>query len=148
MITEHIPADIVVQALVAAGLCGRPGTQEARDSGWVATVNQQIDNPTQAITVYSEGGTRDGRYTRGPVVEHPGLQFRVRAEDDPKAYAKIAALGNWADNVLRQVVQFSGVAYTVQAVSRSGPPIRLGLDDTKRRIVYVLNATVTLALKE
>ena len=145
---SNSPADVLRYALIALGLgiLPVPGTNYTATS-WPTSTGQELDSPDNTATTYDTTGIKDGRsMTDGDVVEHPGVQVRVRATDDPTAQTQAWILANAVDRLIIGTNLTIGThTYTIYAVSRKGNPARLSQETpTSRRPVWTFNVTVTL----
>lgn len=83
----------------------------------------------------------------GAQIEHPGIQIMVRSQVFLDVWKKTEQIALGLDSVHRTEVAFdSNVAYLVLNVSRSGPPLYLGMDaqGDLRRHHFTINATLTI----
>jgi hypothetical protein len=144
---SHSPAQILNRYLIAAGALKLP-TDPLAATDWPGQYGALPDAPDNAIAIYNTGGTHDGRIMRGGrVIEHPGVNIRVRAGGagaDATAYAKARSIANLLDAIQNAPVAIDGVNYTINAVSRPTPIIAMGQEEGGRRISYSINALLTV----
>src|SRR5690606_13043928 len=88
-------------------------------------------NPPAIIVASDSLGKQDGRLMSGPVIEHPGLQIRVRHSSYLAAYGRIAAVQKLFDLTRNKVIPSADGSYLLESVSRVGGIAYLGrLDGT------------------
>lgn len=135
----HQVADVIRWLLIQEGL----GTDPASNADWPVYCNRELDNPGRCITVYDTEGTSDGRaMATGRLLEHPGIQVRVRAEDGRTGRAKIDAVREaLAEAVYDELVRVDSSRYVVQCLARIGNVLPLGkVEPNTRRNAFTLNA--------
>ena len=115
---------------------------------WPAYIGRMPDGKqtaTNLIVVYDTEPRQDGRLMRtGERIEHPGLQFRVRAVDYLTGHKKLAIIAAALDVIKRQTVTVDGTAYLIHAIKRIGGIIQLGTDEVGRE-GFTFNATATIS---
>ncbi len=100
---------------------------------------------TDIGTVYDTTGLKDGRFMEGPVVQHYGVQLRIRSDLHTIGWAKAEAIAVALDAVHNQNITINAVEYQIQNVSRTSPVISLGIEKgTKNRRLFTVNFMVTL----
>jgi len=145
----NAPADVLAQALIDAGGGSSPG------GSWPIFVWQEVDSPDNCITLYDTVGTVQGRIqSGGEVIEHPGVQIKVRSSSSALANEKIRHLQYIVDEVIRQTIVHvsdpvgTGTevsSYLIHAVSRSGTILSLGKEvSATKRTIFTLNVTISL----
>lgn len=140
--TDHSPADILRNALSAAGLVGFPESHS-----WPAFVSSLPDAPDTIVCLFDTMGMKDGRIHRtGQTVYFPGLQLRVRSTQYQPGWKKITEITSYLDTILNQTVIVEGTSYTIRSVQRMSDPTSLGEDESKRRFNFVMNLRITLAV--
>ena len=136
------PADIIRQLLIDLSLADT-------SDGWEVFVGFFPDEPDKALCVYDTAGVLDGRImATGEVIEHPGIQIRVRAKSYTEVWGKITEVVRALDGVNKVSIVFSEEeAYTVHNVSRSGAILPMGLDEVGNRRLhnFAANMTVTIS---
>jgi len=140
---SHTPAQVIAQLLVDLAC----GSSASLTVGWPVFSTNEPDLPDNVITVYDTEGNQDGRFMiTGEVRQHYGLQFRIRGTSHSIAHAKANTLKQILDQtVLRTAVALGGSTYLVQSVSRRSGPISIGKESpTSRRVIFTLNAVVSL----
>lgn len=128
------PADLLLTLLQADGQTVAAAKGSAVD--WQSTVGKELDAPDNVVTVYNTAGRVDARLMAGNLVEHYGIQLRVRSKDQPTGWDKIASIEQW----LLALTDRQASGYTVHAATGFGSVMDLGDDspNTKRRL-YTLN---------
>lgn len=137
----HSPAAIIAKLLVAAGAGSDPPA-----GPWPVFVANEPTNPSNCVTVYNTAGTSDGRsMLDGAVFTHPGIQVRVRS-DDESGWLKAEALRKLlAEGVRQASVVVGDATYTVYCCARISNVIPLGKEaPTSKRSIFVVNCTVAL----
>lgn len=138
---EHSPAHIVLRHLQAGGMAD----SSAGSGAWPITYGVMPDTPDNALCVYNTDGRMDGRLMRsGTVIEHPGIQIKVRAQKDAAAHGKARVIADFLDATFQAPVAIDGKNYTIQAYHRTTPVLALGQDESQRRVLYTINATITV----
>lgn len=137
------PADIIRQLLIDLSLVD---TSE----GWESFVGFFPDTPDEAVCVYDTAGALDGRIMEsGEVIEHPGIQIRVRGKSYTAVWSKITAITRGLDAVQKVSVVFSEEeVYTVHNVSRSGAMIPMGIDEIGNRRLHNFAANMTITISQ
>jgi hypothetical protein len=139
---NHSPADIIAQVLVDLG----QGTI-APDQPWPTAVSNEAQGGDRAITTYDTEIVKHSRaHVSGEVVEHFGVQVRVRAETHKVAFAKANLIARVLDeDVALTTTTIESSTYLVYSVSRRSGPLALGKDvPTSSRSVFTINVTVSL----
>lgn len=139
----HSPADVVRWLLAGAGLATDPATSSA----WPAYADAEPGSPDEVITVRDTTGRDFGfEQPSGDLVEHHGIQVRVRARDHATGWAKARSLAVAFDRTLiRQAVTVGPTTYCVHSVSRTSGPLGIGTETgASKRHLFTLNATVYL----
>ena len=89
--------------------------------------------PDNAGAVFDTSPLVDGRYmSGGVVVEHPGVQLRVRSKDQQTGYAKIEDLVRTLETVTNVTVSTATETFVLQNVSRSSGVVSMGIDEQRR----------------
>ena len=85
----HSQADILAKYLHNEDLL----TQQATDDEWPTTVGFMPESDEDAIAVFNTTPKLSGRlHKTGLTLEHPGIQIRVRSQDEQVGYGKAAEL--------------------------------------------------------
>ena len=96
-----------------------------------------------AASITDTVGTMDGRLTDGEVIEHPGLQLRVRHRKPEVARQKIVDAVRVIDAALRTQVEVAESAYRVDNISRTSNVIPLGVQEDQMQH-FTVNMIVTI----
>lgn len=145
---NHTPQRIIQQLIVDMGLA----TDPPDDAEWPIYVDSLPDEPDDVATVYGTEGRLTGRNMIGDVLDHPGVQIRVRSGSTVEAYRKLARILSELSKVNRRsvtVMDDTGTdttTYTVQTITPTTPPVRLGVDELSRRYSWTLNLVVSLRI--
>jgi len=100
---------------------------------------------TNCGAVYDTAGILDGKLSSGEVVQHPGIQLRIRSSDYEVGYAKIEELALALDNVNQDTIVVKGNTYLLQNISRTTSVVPLGSErGYKRRFVFTVNFLITI----
>lgn len=105
----------------------------------------------RAISVTDYSGLPDGRILRtGEVIEHPGIQIRVRSRRYEEGYSKIKAIQTTMDAILRRLVQIKDdkgdvlETWLVVSASRTSGIMPMGYDPKGKTYHLSINYTVTV----
>jgi hypothetical protein len=136
-------AEIIRSAIVAEGLGVLISVSPSGE--WPVFAAHLPDSLDNAICVYDTPGVREGRIQEtGKSVGKPGWQVRVRSVDYADGIAKIGAIADYFDTVLRLPVEVGAFDYVIQAITQTGTILPLGQNnDEKRRYHFTLNGTIT-----
>lgn len=143
----HTPAEILRAALVLKGLGVAPAS--GTTSNWPCYFDAEPDSPDGVITVYDTTGIVHGRaQVTGKVLEHYGVQIRVRAKTANECFVKIDEVRKTLSDeaTFSQVtVTVGGTTYNIPSMGDIGNIIPLGKDKpTSLRSVCVFNGTLTI----
>lgn len=151
---DNSSADILRYYLISQGL----GSLPIDDKVWPIYVNQIPDVTDNMILLTDIEGHQDGRNLRtGKKIEHPGIQILVRGIDQPTGFKKTSAIANAVDTCLRQTVITPDGSYLIQAITRKGGLIPLGMEQhykilerqekevKRRRFMWVSNTIITVS---
>lgn len=141
----HSPSDIVRQLLVNLGVGVLP--VNGTITNWPIGCDTEEDSPDNFITVQGTVGRKSGRLSfSGEVVEHHGIQIRIRSQTHPAGWTKARSVAVTIDESIRnEYVTIGGTQYAVHALTRESGPVPLGRETpTSQRRLFTLNATVTL----
>ena len=140
MTTTHSAADILLAHLIALGLASDPEENEE----WPGYFGMESDDGNHALSVMDTTPVADGRLMDGSVVDHPGVQIRIRSVEGYRhGNAKAKAVKDAVDQIVRASVSLEGSNYLIQNVSRRPGPLYLGLDGRNRHI-FTINAVLTI----
>ena len=136
------PAQVIRQFLIDQAIL-------TETDAWPAYVMHLPNTPDEVACLYDTAGRFDGRIMEtGEKVVHPGVMILVRGKEYQDVYDKVHEITDALDAILRNdVVLSTEYAYLVQSVSRTSPPMALGVEETgdRRRHRITINMTVTLS---
>lgn len=123
------------------------GTDPLNHEEWPVFVNFEPDRPDNCITVYkTAGGTRDGRMPKiGVVLDHPGIQVRIRSQFFPIGDAKAEEVKAALDRIQRTQVTIEEETYQMQSFTRTSPVVPIGRDEDTGREIFVINGRITFS---
>jgi len=123
-------------------------TTPSDEGNWPLYLSSMPDGDnikTNCGAIYDTTGVLDGKISDGEVIQHPGIQLRIRSDDYEIGYAKIEAIALALDSVLFDIVSIDAVDYLLQNVSRTTAVVPLGSErGYKRRFLFTVNFLVTL----
>ncbi len=140
--TTHSPADVLRYALVGLGV----GTQPSTDGAWPIHATNEPDLPDSCLTITDTLGTIDGRnMVGGSLAIHEGVQVRIRAATNLIGRAKASAvLDALAESIRQTSVTIGANVYVIVAVTRIGGILPLGTEEGTSRVIFTINAVVSL----
>lgn len=141
----HTPAQVLQQLLIDFGF-GFDGTP-VPPPPWSCYATNEPDTPDDCITVYDTVGRTFGRENIiGDILEHYGLQFKVRSSTYDVGWLKARALSQLLDEAVRlNTVNVDSATYLVFSVNRTGPILPLGKDvPGSKRNLFTVNATAAI----
>ena len=90
-------------------------------------------------------GFMDGRLMTGEVIDHPGIQIRVRSRNYQTGFQKISKVAkNLSELSNFPVVMPSGLSYTIHNVSRVSSILPMGIEPGTRLFLFSVNFLVTV----
>lgn len=117
-------------------------------SDWPLFISSMPDGNDVKVNcgaIYDTSGVLDGKLSDGEVVQHPGIQIRIRSDDYETGYAKIEIIALALDDVDWNTIVINSTTYLFQNISRTTPIISLGPErGFKRRFLFTVNFMVTL----
>ncbi len=139
------PAEVIRQMLLTSALVTAP----AAKADWPCYVSNMPDGDgvkNEAVAVYDTNPLVDGREMRtGEVIEHFGVQVKVRSTEYRIGWNKITAIADRCASVIRTNVIVDDFTFTLQNVT-TGRVLPNGVEEgTKRRNIFTLNCTVTMS---
>lgn len=153
MALDHSPADIICSYLVEEGVVSDGGVIPRGD--WPCFVSIMPAEEDLAVLIADTGGKSDGRLMSGKVIDHPGIQIMVRANDYRTAWRKVNDLDALFETLSMVDVTLEASVYKIASVSRQGHISYLGSEkilgrariekesENNREILY-LNALTTI----
>ena len=119
------------------------------DSGdwplYISYMPDGFDIETDCGSIYDTSGIKDGRLMIGPVIEHYGIQLKIRSDVHITGWSKAEAIASALDGVVDDLIEINSVEYRIYNIKRTGPVISLGMElGTKGRRLFTVNFLVTL----
>jgi len=145
-ILVNSPATVIAEYIIQTlALMTRPSVQ----GNWplyVASMPDGDNVETNVGAVYDTLGIKDGRLMIGSMIQHYGMQIRIRSREYNEGFEKIEDIVSDLDAVLNQTIEISPLEYEILNVSRTSPIVPLGLerDSTKRRFLFTTNFLATI----
>jgi hypothetical protein len=137
------PEEVIRQVLIELEVGVFPGIPPAPVGTWPIYATSEPNLPDNVITCYDTAGQDDGReMITGTLDQHYGIQIRVRSQDHPTGWTKIAAIRQLlATQVDRMIVTLaSNQSYTVFAVVKIKQILSIGKDvPNSKRSLFTLN---------
>jgi hypothetical protein len=134
------PASVLATYLIEQGVVTTPTSDD-----WPIYVSSLPHAPDDLVAAYDTTPVKDARTMLGPVVQHYGVSFTVRAVDYVEGWSKIQSIAMALDSIIRSTVVCGASTYFIQAVSRTSGPTSLGREEgTKRRVLYSLNVIASI----
>ena len=100
---------------------------------------------TNAGCLYDTTGIKDGRLMVGEVIQHYGIQLRIRSDRQQTGWVKLEEVMLALDVVFNVIITVNSKDYQIQNISRTSPPISLGTEKgTKGRQLFTLNFIATI----
>lgn len=150
---DHDPSDIFRQLLVDLGL----GTLPEDDGAWPIFDQAEPESPDNCITIFDTEGRTHGRImATGQLVEHYGIQIRVRSNRRNDGKAKVRAIEYAVDRSIRlntvSLAEDTGTAtanYTVWSFNRTTQVLPLGFESpTSKRMLWTINGTLSVTAQQ
>ena len=135
------PATILGNYIRQELLMSDPGDR----SDWPLYISYFPDVKTEMGAIYDTTGIKLGRHMTGDVIREYGIQIKISSDVLNDGWAKIEAIAIELDSIKGEEITINCEDYIIRFVSRSGPPIYLGVEDgTKKRKLFVLNCLINL----
>ena len=150
MTLSHTPAYVLRQVMIDLGL----GTLPSSSGAWPIYAHAEPPKPDSCMTLKDTTGEKfDRGAVTGKVVEHYGVQIRLRDADPNDGYVKIHDVMD----ALNEDITYEPVTvtdptgtgtstYTVYAITCKGTVNPLGKDPNSNRWLWTLNVTISLHL--
>jgi len=123
-------------------------TDPSDGNDWPLYISSMPDGDnieTNCGAIYDTAGVLDGKLSSGEVIQHPGIQLRIRSDDYETGYAKIEAIALALDDVSWDTIVVGGNTYLLQNISRTTSVVPLGSErGYKRRFVFTVNFLITI----
>lgn len=140
-------AEILGALILANGWASQGGAYPLGQ--WPLYISGEPPSPDSCVTVFSTEGQGDARLMpNGQVIEHPGIQIRVRSPDFNTGRSYLEGLKiNLAEKIVRYVVSVgpgtSTNQYMVYAVTKFGRILEIGKEAShSRRSIFTLNCMI------
>lgn len=142
----HSAADILATYFVTNSLGISPTDLLPADiADWPVYVDYNPPEGKQSIVIYNTTPTSDGRLARtGMPVQHPGIQIAVRHEFDRSSFAKANDLYRALAALKNVSVVVEGTSYQIANAAEIRPPVYVGEEIGKNRVIYTVNAVLTI----
>ncbi len=113
---------------------------------YVGSLSDSKNVKTEAGALYDPAGVIDGKLMNGEVIQHPGIQLRIRSQSYQTGWSKAESVALDLDEVYRDTVVVNGNTYLIQNISRTSQVIALGqeMKTSKRRYIFTVNFLMTL----
>lgn len=138
------PAAILREYLILQGLVTLPSVA----GNWPMYVSSMPDGDNvddNAGAAYNTTPIKDGRLMAGAVIQHYGVQIKIRAVDETTGWNKCSAIAAEFDRVHNASVVHNGTTYLLENISQTTGINSLGTEPgTKRRELFTMNYIVTL----
>ncbi len=132
----HSPSDILRSLIVSLAMASYP----TNNSAWPAFTGREPSTPDNVVTCYDTIAGNEERKMTGAIINHPGVQVRVRSTDHKTGYSKAynirAAL---SESVNKTTITIDSTTYLVQAVTNISPILALGKGPTDVRSLFTIN---------
>ena len=141
----------IIQQLLIDNSFGVASTDATKDN-WPIYSIIEPNEPDRVITIYDTTGLVDGRLQiNGKVVEHLGIQIRIRSNDNDVGNDKIQAIKVFMDETLLDntvtVLDSSGTNsenHIVHSASRTSTVLSLGRDiENSNRFLFTINYVIS-----
>ena len=121
-------------------------TNPNANDDWPLYIASLPDDPSNASAVYDTSGTLDGRHmTSGQVIQHFGIQLRLRSLDYEDGWKKLEAVCLQLDAVDSAELTVNDTDYIIDNVSRRTPIVPLGPEEgVRRREIFTVNYIMTI----
>jgi len=138
MITKHMPAEILYELLIEEAIFN---SAYPLYIGHMPSGKKATKVPAGSVT--DTAGTLDGRLSTGTVIEHPGIQLRVRHREPATARAKIVEAVKFFATVTRRTITVEGLSYRVENITRITTVMDLGTQEDQMKN-FTVNVIVTI----
>lgn len=145
---NHLPSNIVRRWLVLVGMGEEPNVLSPTSATWPVYAENDVDRPDNAIHVYSLEDILQGRAMYdGEYWGRHAFQVRIRGTTLPVAFTKADAVKEKLDKFSYQeaiAMTDPTNSYLIHSISRTSGPICLGNEPNTQRVLYTINASVSL----
>jgi len=123
-------------------------TSPSDEDDWPLYVSSMPDGDnvkTNCGAIYDTAGVLDGKLSSGEVIQHPGIQIRIRSDNYEMGYAKIEKIALTLDDICWNTITIGEDSYLLQNISRTTPVVPLGSErGYKRRFSFTVNFLCTI----
>lgn len=140
---NHTSAQILTKYLIDKGLF----TDPLDNDEWPVFINHLPGGKDvqQAAAVNDNESMMDGRLMEGTVIDHPGIQVRVRDRDFTIGLQKARAVAASFSTIKKKIVAMSdGSHYTIWNVSRVSNVLPMGVEPGTRLKLFSTNFLTTI----
>lgn len=145
---RETPAGILGIFIIGKGLMSSP----ILDDSWPLYVGYMPSDPKvkpNIGAIYDTPSFLDGRLMIGKVIEHYGVQIRIRAEDYETGWAKIIEISEELDKIYNEEVERNGDKFLLQNVSRKTGANYIGMEaGVQRQFDFTVNYGITMKVLE
>lgn len=143
-ILSDSPASVVRAHLITESLVTDPDSAGSWPM-YVSSLPGGDNIEDNAAAIYNTTPILDGRLMIGPVIQHYGIQIKVRANNHETGFAKCAAIDAELSSVHNTSVLKDGTTYQLVNVSPTTAIVPLGAEQgTIRREMFTMNYIVTM----
>ncbi len=112
---------------------------------FISAMPDSVNVKEDCGAVYNTTGFKDGRLMEGQVIQHYGVQLKIRSEDHDTGWAKAEAIASSLDAVYNTLITKDEVEFVLKNISRTSPVISLGLEvGTSRKNLFTVNFILTI----
>jgi len=139
------PATILATYIIEQALMSNP-VEEADWPLYISYMPDSSDVKTNCGAIYDVPGLKNGRLMSGTVIQHYGVQLKLRSDDYITGWAKMESIVTNLDTIHNVEVEItSGENYQISNVTRVEPIAPLGIEKgTKGRRLFVNDFLVTV----
>ena len=111
---------------------------------YISSLPDGDDIQNNAGGIYDTTGLLDGKDMRDSVVvEHHGIQIKIRSIDQQTGWTKMRQIVGDLDQVQMQEITANDITYEMASISRTSPIACIGTDE-KRRFLFTVNFLATI----
>ena len=112
---------------------------------YISYMPDSVDIDSDCGAIYDTTPIKDGRLMIGPVIQHYGIQIKIRSISHSIGWLKAENIITNLDAINYTLITIDGEEYQMNAVKRIGHIIPLGIElGTKDRQLFTVNFLVTL----
>jgi hypothetical protein len=140
----YTPAEVLTQYLLDNAVVSDPGD----DLSWpiyISHMPDEDDGNGNCVALYDTTGVLDGRLTSGSVIEHYGLQVKVRSADYLIGWKKMSEILELIRAIKNQNISLESSVFVVNNVSETTPVLGIGVEEgSGRRELFTVNLLATM----